>query len=157
MPIGGKMAFTKLLGLLLIISIFSGCIIRGPKTENKTPLSVLNGENYDNGPNPYGADRLILPVITTKERQTRIRGSVRTESGIAEIPLKNCLVELRLNEALVKKTTTDSFGDFTISGVIKNGSYTLHAISKSFEGEKRIEVSQYDVDNVVIKVAPKPN
>lgn len=142
-------SFVSLSCILLVLNSTVGCVV-GPKTEMKTPLSALNGENYDTSPDGK-INQILIPIVHTKARATRIRGRVLQRDGIVEVPLKNVKVGIYAKGSLLKESTTDLNGDFALSGVFKNGTYQLKLISSHFSAERSVDVSSYEVENVILE------
>jgi len=137
----------------LIIALFfalSSCIVYGPKTENKTPLSTLNGENYETS--PLGANNVLVPVIKTKDRETQIQGRLMfSENGI-QLPLRFVKIAMSAADSsqVLQEIATDSDGQFILRGVFRNGDYVLRVVSKKYIGEGTITIKDYQVADVLI-------
>jgi hypothetical protein len=143
-----------ILCLLACMGFLSSCVY-GPKAEKKSPLNVLNGENYDNSSATGQSDQLLVPVVKRKERITRIRGSVVRKEGIADVPLKNVRLELIAGDGKpLEKVATDIYGEFSLSGVFKNGNYVLRVASEKYGGELSFKVEDYEVDHLVVQAKP---
>lgn len=140
--------------IVLILPFSIASCVTGPRTEMKTPLSVLNGENYDHGPGG-AADRLVVPVITTKERNTHIRGRVILRDGLTEIPLRGLLLKIHSNDRSIQEVLTDAKGEFLFSGVFKNSRYQIFCQSEKFVCESSIDLHAYEIKGLVLEAREK--
>jgi hypothetical protein len=139
----------KSLICLLVLS-FSGCIVRGPKTENKTPLAALNGKSYDVSEDS-GGQRLLVPILTKKDRASVIEGRLEMKNGIASVPLRFVKIGLfDSGEKLVTESTTDPSGIFRLNGIVPNGSYKVKVLSEKYRGSATVDVKDYVTHDVLI-------
>ena len=144
-----KLRYTALVFTLVVALLAASCVY-GPKSERKSALNHLNGENYETG-KTGGVDSLVVPVVKRKEKLTRIYGRVIERSGISETPIKVVKVKLVGNGPPLE-AMTDINGEFQITGEIKNGSYRLQLISERYRADQSLDVSSYEVGPVLIAV-----
>jgi hypothetical protein len=138
--------------ILCPLLVLSACVY-GPKTETKTPLSTLNGENYE--ASQLGGDRVLIPVVKTKERETHVQGRLMFSENGLQLPLR--FVKLSLissaTDQSIQEVSTDSDGQFVFTGVFRNGDYTIRVISKKYAGEGTFTIKDYQVADVLIVAA----
>ncbi len=129
------------------------CIV-GPKAEKKSALNVLNGENYKTTA-AGGVDSVVIPVLRTNERHTKISGRVFVRDSFAKVPLRMQNLHLKSKHKVVAVTTTDEKGEFLFSDVIKNGAYHIVLESEKYDGQIAISISGYDNPDYEIEVKKK--
>ncbi len=129
------------------------CVV-GPKTEKKSALNVLNGENYKTTA-AGGIDSVAIPIIRTNERHTKISGKVFVRDSFALIPLRMQKLELKAKGKVAATAISDEKGDFLFSDVIKNGEYEIVLESQKYEGKTSISVSGYDNRDYEIEAKTK--
>jgi hypothetical protein len=136
--------------------LLSACAY-GPKTENKSPLSVLNGENYETTPTgASGSSVMGVPIVKTKERATHVRGKVVVRAELVDVPVRFVKLAVFSNEgAKLQEATTDSDGSFNLVAILKNGIYRLEVLSPRYSGELTFEVRQYEIENIVLQARSK--
>jgi hypothetical protein len=135
---------------LLSMTSLAACVY-GPKTDKKSTLDYLHGENYETS--AQGPDHVVVPIIKTKERHTHIQGAVVIgESDTPEIPLRfvGLTVFSKENQRMAS-TSTDSDGKFSLGGVLANGTYTLRIESSKYRGELMVEINSYDVKDITVR------
>ncbi len=146
--------FFTIFNFVLIATVstftFMACVY-GPKTEKKSSLDYLHGENYESS--AQGPDHVVVPIIKTKERHTHIRGMVViSEIDAPEIPLRFVgLTVFSKDEQRLASASSDSDGKFTLNGVLANGTYSLRVESSKYNGEAKIEINSYDLNNVIVR------
>jgi hypothetical protein len=137
----------------LILALCS-CVV-GPKAELKSPLNVLNGENY-HGAADGSTDRVVIPIMKAKARLTNVQGLVYTQDAFAQIPMRFQKVQLKARDKILVETTSNEKGEYRISEVIPNGHYMVMVISDQYRGQAPLHISAYENPNVNIRVDRKP-
>ncbi len=130
--------------------------MRGPKTDPKSPLNYLSGENYQATDSIMG-----VTVVDRKARSTEISGSVvgkvkDISDGAIGVPLRNIQVALLTTKGQkIAETITTEYGDFKFSVPLQNGTYQLAVDTQKYVGSRSIEVTSYELHNLALEVASK--
>ncbi len=122
-----KIIMLTLFGVLCLS--ISGCLYRG------------DGAFKRIGDSDYKARINFMNLFAVADgRPTYVRGSVLLEDRIT--PLKNTHIILKKKDqqAIVSNTYTDHIGNFSMSGILSNDSYTIEINSPEYLGNKEIIV-----------------
>lgn len=154
------MSFLVMTNPKVLRLIILGCLVlivscvTGPRAERKSPLNILNGENYQTG-SDGSTDRVVVPILTRKERLTTVAGSVYVQDNLTRIPMRFQTVVLKSKAKVIFETNSNEKGEYKFTGVLPNGSYTLGAESKEYSGKTAIEISTYENLGIDISLTRK--
>lgn len=141
--------------LLVVSLVLTLSCVCGPKTEHKTALDVLNGENYETS--AQGSDRVVVPIVKARERDTRLSGTVVTSEDDFEIPLRFVAIGVFSPDGQrLAEGATDSDGKFKLAAPLNNGEYSLQVISTKYSGERQLSIESYEIKGLVIRAKLKP-
>jgi hypothetical protein len=132
--------------LFLVVVLLSGCV-RGPVTENKTPLSALNGKNYSTTPGG-GMVNQLPPIITRRERETALIGKVMVVREKIPEPAANKKLLLTQNGKVLMETKTAADGVFAMAGVFPNGAYLLELELQGKKFAHPIVIRDYELKDI---------
>lgn len=139
--------------LVLLLSL-SACAY-GPKTEKKSPLNVLNGENYQTAPDGT-VDRPVIPIVKRKERTTEVQGKVMLAAGLGAVPVQGVAIGLFAEDGkMLANTTSGIGGEFALKAPVKNGVYKLKTIDDKYSGNYPVAVESYSVSGILFQVQKK--
>lgn len=143
------------LTLLLSVAFLISSCAYGPKVEHKTPLDVLNGENYE--ASKEGPTTVVVPIVKRKERMTHIQGRLMTaDVTMLSVPLRFVPIDLvSAKDEVLQQIRTENDGSFEFSAVMPNGDYLLRVESPKYFGQTKIAVNAYEIKNVLLKVSTK--
>ena len=129
--------------------LFSSCAY-GPKTEKKSPMNVLNGDQYKSG-----VDVLGIPIVERQRKDTTIKGSCffLKDGDDFRYPVKFQKLTLSRGNLVLDTQNTNDRGEFTFSHYLENGKYILKIESKNFHGSMEIKVDSYLISNLAFKVS----
>ena len=122
----------------------------GPETEKKSPLNYLSGEHYD-----ANVTSGVVPIhLKRKKKYTSLSGNCffQIKNDDYKYPVKFQKLRLLKDGKEISSTTTSNNGDFKISSHLENGRYELVLDTAKYEGKMVIEVSQYEHQDIPLKV-----
>lgn len=144
--------------LILVLLLSLGACAYGPKTEKKSPLNILNGENYEQPKTGavVSSDGVVIPIVKRKERSTEVKGKVMLAAGLGAVPVQGVAVGLFAEDGkMLSNTTSGIGGEFSLKAPVKNGVYKLKTIDEKYSGSYPVAVESYSVTGILFQVQRK--
>ncbi len=136
---------------VIVAAVLVGCAY-GPKTEKKSPLNVLNGENYQTGP-AGTTNQLVVPIVKRKHRSTEVQGKVMMQAGLGAVPVQGVEIGLFADDGkMLANGTSGVGGEFVLQVPVKNGVYKLKTIGTKYTGQYPVAVQSYSVTGILFQV-----
>ncbi|OFZ55373.1 MAG: hypothetical protein A2428_13625 [Bdellovibrionales bacterium RIFOXYC1_FULL_54_43] len=129
--------------ILITAFAFSVGCTSGPKRENDSPLDYLNGNNYRAG-SPQG----LSPVFVRQAVARTVSGTLFIDTASLPLPLKHQTLVLTRENKEIARAMTDAKGEFTLTGDIENGNYTITVESNRYALSKEIAVTSYKTEGL---------
>ena len=145
---------TKLIALLALGSFAAIACSSGKKSEDKSVLNKVNGENYTSDANISG-----VPVgMKSTDRWTTIEGQIVFTNPTFDPSTGTQNVQLLRNGKVVGQASTNPDGTFQFKGKFENGDYQVKVNSKTLIGSAPLKITSYEVKDFVLPAtltAPK--
>lgn len=148
--------------LIFCVVLFSSCAY-GPKTEKKSPLNALNGENYVTSAEggtmgtTLNSGGVALPIaMKRKDRATEVQGKVMMQAGLGAVPVQGVEIGLFAEDGkMLANGSSGIGGEFTLRVPVRNGVYKLKTIGDKYEGQYPVAVQSYSVTGILFQVQKK--
>lgn len=143
---------TKFIALLAIGSLAVLACSSGKKSEDKSVLNKVNGENYS-------ADNIGgVPIVKSNQRWTTIQGQIVFTNPTFDPSTGIQNVQLLRNGKVVGQASSNPDGTFELKGKYENGDYQVKVNSKTLVGSAPLKIDSYEVKDFVLPAtltAPK--
>jgi len=143
---------TKIIALVVVGSLASLACSAGKKSEDKSVLNKVNGENYS-------ADTVAgVPIVKSNDRWTMIQGQIVFTNPTFDPSTGTQNVQLLRNGKVVGQASTNPDGTFEFKGKYENGDYQVKVNSKTLVGSAPLIITGYEVKDFVLPAtltAPK--
>lgn len=143
---------TKTFVAVVLTVILAGCS-SGKKSEDKSVLNKVNGENYS-------SDAVIsgVPIVKSNDRWTTVDGKIVFTNPTFDASTGIQNVQLLKKGKVVGQASTNPDGTFQFKGRYENGEYQVKVASKTLVGTAPLTIDSYEVKDFVLPAtltAPK--
>ncbi len=130
--------------IVILTSLAAVACSSGKKSEDKSVLNKVNGENYS-------ADTIAgVPIVKSNDRWTTVQGQIAFTNPTFDPSTGIQNVKLLRNGKVVSQTSTNPDGTFEFKGKFENGDYQVKVDSKTLVGSAPLKINSYEVKDFVL-------
>lgn len=140
----------EIISLMGCIPIVKGSANEAESTAITSPLSAMNGKNYEN---PVTVGPVV--ILEKKKREIVISGDVKFQTDLMALPAKFVKLQLTKSEKTLQEIQTDVEGHFSFRGSFQEGDYFIKVKSNMQEPGFKVSVVNSDVVDLVLLINKK--